>query len=362
MIRTYDQNQIAHMMLSAAQGMTFRQKSALLSLVSAPEEIFRDLRSIEREVTAISEGLYEKLCEIKRDFCEERVLNYMERTGSFALFREDPDYPAAFRELSEPPFVLYCKGDESLLNSECFAVVGTRVPTRYGRDVTETFSKDIATAGFTIVSGLARGVDAIAHRSALEVGGKTIGVIGCGVDRVYPAENKELYEEIAEKGLILSEYFFGEKPVNYHFPERNRLISALSMGILVTEAGLKSGTMITVEYALDQNKDVFVVPGNVFSEKSKGTNELLHNPQCLPACSSEDVLDYYKKEVSKKEEQAIQLSTSEIIVYDLLKDDEKHFEELISETGLPMGELMSTLTKLEVMGVIKKLPGNYYGI
>ena len=241
-------------------------------------------------------------------------------------------------------------------------MIGTRAPTRYGRDVTEQFTRDISKAGFTIVSGLARGVDAIAHRTALEEGNPTIGVIGCGLDVVYPAENKQLYDDVGDRGLILTEYFFGESALPYHFPERNRLISMLSQGVLVTEAGLKSGTMITVNYALDQGKDVFLVPGNVFSAASKGTNEMLHNPQCMIACSAEDVLAYYKKDVEKKEEEPLQLTASEVIVYDALHDDDRHFEELIALTGLSMGELMATLTKLEILGVIKRLPGNYYGI
>ena len=188
-------------------------------------------------------------------------------------------------------------------------------------------------------------------------------MIGCGVDRVYPAENKELYDRIAEKGLLLSEYFVGVEPLAFHFPERNRLISALSEGVLVTEAGLKSGTMITVDCALDQGKDVFLVPGNIFSNASKGTNEMLHNPQCLIATDPQDILDFYKKEGRKKEEEAVrQLTTEEVLIFSALQDQDRHFEELIELTGLTMGALMATLTKLEVLGVIKKLPGNYYGI
>ena len=361
-MRAYSDDQIALMELSAVQGLTFRQKTALLSLTDSPKELFPSLEIMSEEIARIGEGLFDRLLEVREGFQKERVLNYMEKTDSFALFENDDEYPASFGILEDKPLVLYGKGDPTLLSENCFAIVGTREPTRYGRDAAELFAKDLASAGLVIVSGLARGVDSIAHKAALEVGGKSIGVIGCGVDRVYPSENKGLYDEMAEKGLVLSEYFFGEKPVSFHFPERNRLISALSKGILVVEAGVKSGTLLTVEHAFDQGKDVFAVPGNIFSDKSKGSNELLHNPLVLPACSPRDVLDFYKIDAPEKEEQAVQLTTNEIIVYDLLKDEDKHFEELIAATGLPMGELMQTLTKLEVLGVIKKLPGNYYGI
>ncbi len=362
MTREYSEDQIAKIELAAVQGLTFRQKQALLSLTDSPKELFPSLESLSSEIAKIGEGLIDRLAEVKRGFRADHVLDYMEKTDSFALFEEDDAYPKKLSSIDEPPLALFCKGDERLLSEEGIAVIGTRAPTRYGRDAAEYFAKDLAAAGFVIVSGLARGIDSIAHRAAIEISGKTIGVIGCGLDRVYPAENKELYKSVAEKGLLLSEYFFGVGPVSFHFPERNRLISALSEGVLVVEAGIKSGTLLTVEHAFDQGKDVFAVPGNIFSEKSKGSNELLHNPLVLPACSPTDILDFYKKEAPQKEEEAVQLSTSEIIVYDLLKEDDKHFEELIAETGLAMGELMATLTKLEVLGVIKKLPGNYYGI
>jgi len=264
--------------------------------------------------------------------------------------------------LEDAPHVLFCKGDVSLLKTECISIVGTRAPTRYGRDVTELFAKEVASAGFTIVSGLARGVDAISHRIALENDAPTIAVLGCGVDKVYPAENKDLYERIAEKGLIVSEYFPGAEPLAFRFPHRNRVISALSKGVLVTEAGVKSGTLITVNDALEQGKDVFIVPGNIFSAASKGANEMLHNPQCMIATDPTDVLSYYGKDGKRVELDPHQLTTEEVLIYSALQDEDKHFEQLLDITGLSMGDLMATLTKLEVLGVIKKYPGNYYGI
>ena len=362
-MRTYTKEQIAILKLASIEEMSHRQRKAVLSVTDRLCDLFENPARFARELAAIGDIVYEKVSDVAQSFDEQRFFSYLEQIGATVVFRGDAEYPERLRVLDDAPLLLFCRGDVSLLSTECFAVVGTRAPTRYGRDATELFAKELSEAGFTIVSGLARGVDAIAHKAALDAEKPTIAVIGCGVDKVYPAENKELYDRIAEKGLIISEYFIGVDPIAFHFPERNRLISALSEGVLVTEAGLKSGTMITVDCALDQDKDVFVVPGNIFSNMSKGTNELLHNPQCMIATDPSDILDYYKKESKKKEEDAVrQLTTEEILVYSALQDDDRHFEELIDLTGLSMGTLMATLTKLEVLGVIKKLPGNYYGI
>lgn len=362
-MRAFTRKQIAMLKLASIEEMSHRQREAVLSLAENPQDIFDHPSRFFRELSAIGDSVYDRIADAAESFDEARLLRYMDAIGASVLFREDPEYPEPLRALEDSPIVLFYKGDISLLGGECFSIVGTRMPTRYGRDVTEYFAEALAEAGFTIVSGLARGVDAISHRVALDKGAPTIAVIGCGVDKVYPAENKELYERIAERGLLLSEYFFGAEPLAFHFPERNRIISALSEGILVTEAGLKSGTMITVNSALDQGKDVFLVPGNIFSNASKGTNEMLHNPQCMIATDAENILSFYRKELKRREEEAEhQLTTEEVMIYSALQEDDKHFEELLDVTGLSMGELMATLTKLEVLGVIKKLPGNYYGI
>jgi len=362
-MRTFTREQIAIVRLSSIAELSYRQRKAILALTDHPQEIFERPAAFQDALAAIGDSVYAKVADAAESFDEERFLAYLERQGASVLFRDDPDYPERLNVLDDAPILLFYKGDLSLLGDECLAIVGTRAPTRYGRDVTEYFADELSEAGFTIVSGLARGVDAVAHRTVLDRDRRTIAVIGCGIDRVYPAENKDLYDRIAEKGLILSEYFLGAEPLPFRFPERNRLISALSMGVLVTEAGIKSGTMITVEAALDQNRDVFCVPGNIFSAQSKGANEMLHNPQCLIATSAEDVLAFYKKEAHRREEEAVrQLTTDEVLVYSALSDEDRHFEELLDLTGLTMGALLATLTKLEVLGVIKKLPGNYYGL
>ena len=361
-MKKYTRDQIAVLKLLSIETIGQRTRESILALAEHPSEVIDHPARFERELAALGDGVFDKIADVAESFDEERFLRYMENLGMVAVFQGEDAYPGKLSVLDDAPLVLFCRGDVSLLQTECFAIVGTRAPTRYGRDVTEMFSKDIAEAGFTIVSGLARGVDAIAHRMALESEAKTIAVLGCGVDKVYPAENKDLYDRIAEHGLLLSEFFPGAEPLAFHFPLRNRVISALSQGVLVTEAGAKSGTLITVTDALEQGKDVFIVPGNIFSNASKGANEMLHNPQCMIATDPSDVLSYYGKKTEKEAPEAHQLTTEEVLIYSALQDEEKHFEQLLELTGLSMGELMATLTKLEVLGVIKKYPGNYYGI
>ena len=361
-MKEYSREQLAILKLASVEGIGYQHKKALAALSESLADLMERPERYRSELRTVGTDVLDKLLDINESFDENAFLRYLEKYDIVALFEGEDEYPRELEILDDAPTVLFCRGNLSLLKGERFAVVGTRFPTRYGRDVTDLFARDVSKAGYTIVSGLARGVDAIAHAAALEGDASTIAVLGCGVDRVYPAENRDLYGRIAEKGLLLSEYFPGAEPLSYHFPHRNRIISALSMGVLVTEAGKKSGTLITVNEALSQGKDVFIVPGNIFSAQSMGANDMLHNPQCMVAIDPEDILSYYGKKGQRVEPDAHQLTTEEVIIYSALTDDDKHFEELLSITGLSMGELMATLTKLEVLGVIKKHPGNYYGI
>ena len=361
-MKEYTREQIAILKLASVEGIGYQHKLAIIALNDSLADLLDHPTRYAAELAKVGGDVLDRLADLAESFDTDRFLRYMEKTEIVAIFQGEEDYPQELMILDDAPLVLFAQGDVKLLKSERFAIVGTRAPTRYGRDVTELFARELSGAGFTIVSGLARGVDAIAHTVTLESEGKTVAVLGCGVDKVYPAENKDLYRRIAEKGLLLSEYFPGSDPIAFRFPHRNRVISALSSGVLVTEAGKKSGTLITVTDALDQGKDVFIVPGNIFSAQSKGANEMLHNPQCMIATEPDDILAYYGKNVERTAPEAHQLTTEEVLIYSALQDDDKHFEELLTITGLSMGELMATLTKLEVLGVIKKHPGNYYGI
>ena len=214
----------------------------------------------------------------------------LERLGVSAIHLRSPDYPPQLREIYDAPSVIYIKGALAPGDDRAVAIVGTRGPTTYGREMAWRLSHDLASAGVTIASGMARGVDGIAHQAALEAGGRTIAVMGGGLDSIYPAQHTQLARRIAASGAVVSEYPPGTRPLPQHFPRRNRVISGLTRGVLVVEAGMKSGAMLTVKWALDQDREVFAVPGNVVSETSAGTNWLIQQGARLVTAYS-DVLE-----------------------------------------------------------------------
>lgn len=275
------------------------------------------------------------------------------------------DYPETLYNIPDRPVVLFCKGDVSLLKVENgVAIVGTRKPTPYGRDVTELFSKELARAGVVIVSGLAYGVDAEAGRGAVDVGGKTIAVLGGGVNKIYPSANIPLANKIiANGGLIVSEYLPDEEPRQYYFPERNRIISGLSKGVVVVEAGENSGSLITATTALEQGREIYVVPANITSSASYGSNQLIKEfPQCA-VFSPQDVLDDLHIESAPITPSAgLELTSEQQMVYDLLLENDLQFDDIKNKIKLSPNELNTLLTEMELFGIIKKKVGNYYGI
>lgn len=281
-------------------------------------------------------------------------------------------YPESLFVYGDMPVLLYCKGNESLLNAESLAVVGTRYPTRYGVRATEEFVERLCPR-FCIVSGMARGVDSIAHKIALDNGARTIAVLGCGVDVVYPAENADLYKDIVSNGLIVSEFPLGAIADAGNFPARNRIISGLSRAVLVTEAGEKSGTLHTVNYAVKQGKTVYGVPGSIYSEKSAGVNALIRNGEIMAVTSPEDVFEDFGErnffgevkraaEPDRKKESA-GLSDEEQSVLDFIKNNgETHYEELLAKTELPVFRLTAILVKLEALKKIMKTDSNFWSV
>lgn len=275
----------------------------------------------------------------------------------------DEEYPPALRETYDYPIVLYTKGNSSLLSTDCIAVVGTRTPTNYGHKVCNSFTRDFARAGLTVVSGFARGVDSIAHKACVETGSPTIAVFACGLDVCYPAEFKGLYEALLQSGgLVVSEYPLGTKPLQYHFPERNRIISGLSRGVFLPEATLKSGSLITARLAIEQGKELFVVPGNINSPESEGTNKLLQEMPHSLVIESEDVLARLGVRAVSIDTEVVELNICETLIVEALHDKELHFEELIEITSLSAGELTPLLMNLEINGIIEQTGGNYYSL
>ena len=296
---------------------------------------------------------------------DKRVLDSsienMQRNGIEIVTIFSDEYPEKLRDLPDRPLILYAKGDLSLANQKSVAVVGTRMPSNYGRIVTEKFSEKLAQSGLVVVSGLCYGVDEIAHKKTLAVGGKTIAVVGSGFNNIYPATNTTLSLEIAERGLLLSEYPPSFKPKRYTFPRRNRIVAGLSDGVLIVEAGIKSGTIHTKEYALEYGKDIFAVPGNITSNKSELTNQLIKSGQAECVLSADEIVDFYGMKKAEKQKM-LTLSFDEKSVVDALADGEKDFDFLSRKTKIPVNILNSCLTTLEIRGLIRKLPAQCYAL
>ena len=272
---------------------------------------------------------------------------------------EDDIYPQCLREISNPPLKLYYKGNLDLLKDErLIAVVGTRNPSSYGKLCCEYMVKKMTSANITIVSGFAKGIDTIAHKTSLLTGGKTIAVIASGLDIVYPASNLSLYREIEEKGLILSEYEAGVKPFKFNFPQRNRIIAGLSKGTIVVESKDRGGSLITADLALEFNRDVYAVPGDVFSEYSKGCNNLIRDSKAKSLSNINELLEDYSWKIEEKNDNN-KYTQNQILILNSLSS-EKNLDNILIETKIEQTEILAELMTLEIMGVIKSIAGGRY--
>ena len=291
------------------------------------------------------------------------ALERLARHNAWMLSFWDPAFPPLLRQLPDPPAMLYGRGH--LPEGPALAIVGARLATEFGRRFTERLAAELAAAGLVIVSGLARGIDAAAHRGALAGGGQTIAVLGCGVDRVYPAENDRLYHQIIEQGAVLSEYPPGSEPLPGHFPGRNRIISGLSQGTLVVEAGRDSGSLITAEFALEQGREVMAVPGAIDRKTSYGPN-LLIKQGAHPVTEPIDILDIFgvvqdrDRAAAAGPPEELQLPDPARRVLGFLDLTPRHCDQLAGESGLTPMELSAILLHLELRGYAEKLPGGCY--
>ncbi|BEO95853.1 DNA-processing protein DprA [Fusobacterium polymorphum] len=272
---------------------------------------------------------------------------------------EDDIYPQCLKEISNPPLKLYYKGNLDLLKDErLIAVVGTRNPSSYGKLCCEYMVKKMTSANITIVSGFAKGIDSIAHKTSLLTGGKTIAVIASGLDIIYPASNLSLYREIEEKGLILSEYEAGVKPFKFNFPQRNRIIAGLSKGIIVIESKDRGGSLITADLALEFNRDVYAVPGDVFSEYSKGCNNLIRDSKAKSLSNINELLDDYSWKIEEKNINN-KYTQNQLLILNSLSS-EKNLDNILMETKIEQTEILAELMTLEIMGAIKSIAGGRY--
>ena len=304
-----------------------------------------------------------------------REIEEISRLGGEALRLTDERYPRLLRETYDPPIVIYCLGDiSSAFSQPAIAVVGSRRCSTYGRNVAEKLSRDLAERGITVVSGLARGIDSAAHRGALDGRGLTVGVMGTGLDSVYPKENRKLAERIAERGALITEFPLATPPVSQNFPFRNRVISGLSLGVMVIEGAERSGSLITARLAYEQGRDVFAVPGNITSAKSFGPNYLIKDGaklvqtwrdviEELPAELKASILSVERGETRIKQIVIDEVALSEPerrLMRILSVDDPIHIDQLIVKAGLSLGDLMGALLQLEMTDRIRQLPGKSF--
>ena len=276
---------------------------------------------------------------------------------------QDKEYPKLLKEIKNPPKVLYVRG-EILPNDDFFAIVGTRRCSLYGKQAALEFASDLSEAGLTIVSGLAPGIDTFSHQATLERNGKTIAVLGTGLDKksVYPQTNLKLAEKIIEKGgALLSEYPPGTRGTRFTFPQRNRIISGLSLGVLVVEAKERSGALITAEYAAKQNRKVFALPGPIYSSTSRGSNFLIKEGAKL-AGSADDILKELNLPAKERGNSAMAGTKEEIIILNALKEGALGVDGLIEKTNLPAAKISGILSVLEIRGKIRNLKGNVYSL
>jgi len=352
--------------LSLIPGIGSTLMRRLLDRFNTPEAVFH---APMKELSKI-EGLGEKVAqEIRKGPLEkvvERELSLLREVGGRVITLKDEEYPKRLRDIYDPPALLYVRGELKKEDEFAISIVGSRKTTPYGRWFTEKVSQELARHGVTIVSGMARGIDSLAHWGAISGGGRTIAVLGCGVDVIYPSENRNLFAKIIDRGAILSEFPMGSPPEGGHFPRRNRIISGLSLGVVVVQASEKSGSLITAGYALEQGREVFAVPGNVGTESSRGTHRLIKEGAKLVE-SSEDILEEILpqwrgegEKIPKVETPRPDLTEEEKVLYELLGETPLHIDVMIRESRLDPGKVSSLLLNLELKGMISQWPGKCF--
>ncbi|HEY60545.1 MAG TPA: DNA-protecting protein DprA [Anaerolineae bacterium] len=284
------------------------------------------------------------------------------KKGIQVIIWEDENYPLRLKEIQYPPPVLYVRGEIDPRDEWAVAIVGTRQKTSYGRQVTQELASFLVQNGMTIISGLARGIDSIAHEAALRANGRTIAVLGSGVDQVYPPEHRSLAMKIIENGALISEYAPGTLPEGINFPPRNRIISGLSLAIIVVEAGIKSGALITAAFAADQGREVFAVPGTIYSPKSKGTNRLIVDG-AHPLIRFKDILEILNFEQVQEFRVAQKILPSnevELALLESISNEPMYIDDILSKTGLPIEEVSAALVMMELKGLVRQVGSQTY--
>lgn len=366
-----DQALLAWLSISFCPGVGVTLANRLVRECGSPEKVL----SAELEQLLAVEGVSKKVAQKLLDPTRQRSARQKAleelgvlRTGGYTLLHPaDNRYPARLLHIGDPPALLYCHGNVESLRKPAVAIVGSRAATSYGRRVSFELARELARRGIGVVSGMAMGVDGEAHAGAMAGGGTTIGVLGCGIDVVYPPQHADLFKEVVSQGLLVSEYPPGTIPDGYRFPERNRIISGISLGTVVIEASLKSGSLITAKLALDQGREVFAVPGRIDSPRSRGTHRLIQEGAKL-VTGVEDILE--ELDLSGKlagdaspaaeAEERLELPQEEQHLLSLLDVYPVAIDELVAESRLDAAAVFQLLLALELKGKVRQLPGQMY--
>lgn len=329
-----------------------------------------------KKIEGINDILAGNILDAKKNFFKisgefDVIFNRCEKSGIKIISLADEEYPRNLKNIYDAPVILYYKGNLTFDDVYSISIVGTRYPSDSGTEICTKLTGSLSSVGIPIVSGMARGIDSAAHRAALEHNAPTYAVLGCGADVVYPPENKKLYEQIIENGAVISEFEPGTGPDKVNFPRRNRIISGISIGTLIVETGLKGGSLITAEFALDQNKEVFAVPGYIYSKKAEGCNNLIKKGQAKLVDSVEDIISelnykldsFLKKDIvnlKESKKNSIVMNMFEKSLFDVLNRDPKHIDLINEETGLSISDCLVNLLSLEFKGFVKQLPGKFF--
>ncbi len=351
--------------LSSIDKIGVKRFYTLIAQYGDAKSVYENARAGDPALESLGGIPASNLFACRNDAYIDSLFRSLEKSGIAAVCRLNPDYPALLAECTDAPPVLYKKGSFPLDFDRSVAIVGTRVCTRYGKESTRKIACELAGEGVVIVSGMARGIDSEAHEGALSAGGKTVAVLGCGVDVVYPPESRKLYDAIIENGAILSEYAPGTQPISQYFPARNRIISGMCDATIIIEAGDKSGALITAGYALEQGKDVYALPGNINSATSTGTNTLIRDGAAELLMGSDQILMRYGKKVTKAAfEQISALVTDEVesAIVRYLAGGDAYFEQIMNNSGANAQSLNTALTMLELRGIIKQFPGRLFSL
>jgi DNA processing protein len=359
--------------LGLTPGLASRLSARVLRRFDSPEGVFRaSLRDLEscHLPAPVAQSIVKKEA-FKR--AEKELAGVQKIAGCTLLNWTDPEYPQTLLQIYDPPVMLYVRGDPQVLNLPSLSIVGTRRPTLYGTQMAQRLGRDLAARGLVIVSGMARGIDAIGHQGAMDAHGRAIGVLGTGIDVCYPKENKKLYEKVLERGAIISEFPLRTHPAPENFPIRNRIVAGMPLGAVVVEGAQYSGSLITARLAMEFGREVFGVPGNVTQPVSFAPNQLIKQGAKL-VTSAEDVVEelptpiraaLLKAEQPEAEQRnllaAAALEGSEKKLYELLNAEQPvHIDDIVERSGLNSSEVLATLFDLEMKGIVRQLPGKQF--